>query len=216
MLKPVLHAKKHSILLGIIIAMVLLFVATLHYPGGSQHSDTSVGYDWRNNYLCNLFSTKVVNGAANASRPWAVAGMLFLSVSFGLFFFEFSAKIPAAGAAKIVKYCGVGAMVFAFLVVTPYHDPMVTTAGTLALISMFYITVFIFKSRLHLFKVLSVICLLVFYCCNYIYYTRTYLDILPVLQKVLFALAITWVLSLHYFTTAADFQPRMDAAIKAG
>jgi hypothetical protein len=103
-------------------------------------------------------------------------------------------------------------MVFAFLVATPYHDPMVTAAGTLALISMFYITVFIFKSRLHLFKVLSVICLLVFYCCNYVYYTRSYLDILPVLQKVLFALAITWVLCLQYFTKAADFQPTEKAA----
>ena len=207
--------KKHSILLGIIIAMILLFVATLQYPGGSQHSTTSVGYDWRNNYLCNLFSVNAVNGAPNTSRPWAVAGMLFLSVSFGLFFFGFSNKIPARGAAKIVRYCGVGAMVFAFLVATPYHDPMVTIAGTLALISMFYITVFIFKSRLHLFKVLSVICLLVFYCCNYIYYTRSYLDILPVMQKVLFALAITWVLSLQYFTTAADFQPRTNTAISA-
>ncbi|MEO6632121.1 MAG: hypothetical protein ABIN13_10380, partial [Mucilaginibacter sp.] len=143
-------------------------------------------------------------------------GMLFLSASFSLFFFGFSNRIPAAGAAKVVKYCGVGAMVFAFLVVTPYHDPMVTIAGTLALISMFYVTVFIFRSRLNLFKILSVVCLLVFYCCNYIYYTRTYLDILPVLQKVLFALAITWVLSLQYFTTAADFQPGKDASIKTG
>ena len=199
--------KKHTILVGIIIALSLLYVATLQYPGGSQRSTTSVGYEWRNNYLCNLFNAKAVNGAANPSRPWAITGMLFLSVSFGLFFFDFSAKIPAPGAAKIVRYCGVGAMVFAFLVASPYHDPMVTAAGTLALISMFYITVFIFKSRLHLFKVLSVICLLVFYCCNYFYYTRSYLDILPVLQKVLFALAITWILCLQYFTTAADFEP---------
>jgi hypothetical protein len=190
--------KKHSILLGITIAAVLLFVATLHYPGGSQHSTTSIGYDWRNNYLCNLFSLNAVNGAPNTSRPWAVAGMLFLSASFGWFFFDFSKKIPATGPAKVVKYCGVGAMVFAFLVITPYHDPMVTIAGTLALISMFYVTVFIFKSRLHLFKVLSVVCLLVFYCCNYVYYTSSYLDILPVLQKVLFALAIIWVLCLQY------------------
>lgn len=206
--------KKHTTLLGIIIAMALLFVATLYYPGGSQRSTTSIGYDWRNNYLCNLFSANAVNGAPNTARPWAVAGMLFLSASFGLFFFGFSSKIPAAGAAKVVRYCGVGAMIFAFLVVTPYHDPMVTVAGTLALISMFYVTVFIFKSRLHLFKVLSVVCLLVFYCCNYIYYTRNYLDILPVMQKVLFALAITWVLSLQYFTTSADFQPGKNAAIK--
>ena len=146
--------KKYSILPGIIISTTLLVVSTRYYPGGSQYDKNSIGYDWKNNYLSNLFGEKAVNGSDNASRLWAISGMLFLCVSFALFFIEFSKKISSKGAAKIIRYFGVGAMTFAFLAVTPFHDTMITIASTLALISMFYITVFVFKSKLHFFKIL--------------------------------------------------------------
>jgi hypothetical protein len=111
--------RKYSILFGIIISMALLFVATQYYPGGSQHDKNSIGYDWRNNYLSNLFGEKAVNGSTNGGRPWAIFGMLFLCISFALFFIEFSKKIPSTGSSKIIRYCGVSAMLFAFLAVTP-------------------------------------------------------------------------------------------------
>jgi hypothetical protein len=197
--------KKHVILLGIIISLLFLIIATRYYPGGSQYDKNAIGYSWKNNYLSNLFSPKAVNGSANASRFWAVPGMLSLCLSFALFFFEFSKKIPVKGAANIVRYFGTSAMLFAFLVVTPYHDQMVTITSTLALVSMFYITVFIFRSQLLLFKITSIVCLLALYICNYVYYTRNYLEFLPVFQKVALAITITWMLTLQYFTTSADF-----------
>jgi amino acid transporter len=198
--------KKHFLLTGILISLTLLLVATLYYPGGSQNDINSVGFNWQHNYLCNLFGEKAVNGADNASRPWAIAGILVLCVSVALFFYEFSKKISEKGSANIIRYCGISAMILSLLAATPYHDSGIAIAGTLELLSMFYITVFVFRSNLHLFKVLSVVCLLVFYTCNFVYYTQNYLYFLPVLQKVLLGLSITWVLSLHYFTTAADFQ----------
>ena len=207
--------RKYLILLGIIISLLLLLVATRHYPGGSQNDKNSVGYDWKNNYLSNLFGAKAVNGSENASRPWAIAGMLFLCASFALFFIEFSKKIPAKGAARIIRYCGAGAMVFSFLAVTPYHDAVIRIASTLALISMFYITVFVFKARLHLLGILSVVCLLVSYSCNYIYFTRSYVEYLPIFQKIALSITIIWILSLQYLTTMTDFQLKGDAAIKA-
>jgi hypothetical protein len=207
--------RKHSVLLGIVISVSLLVVATLHYPGGSQYDKNSVGYDWKNNYLSNLFGATAVNCAYNASRPWAIAGMLFLCVSFAVFFIEFPKKISSKSAAGVIRYCGVGAALFAFLAVTPYHDSVITAASTLALISMFYITVFVFKSRLHLFKILSVVLLLVCYGCNYVYYTRSYVELLPVLQKIALVITIIWALALQYFTTMADFPSKREAAIEA-
>ncbi len=199
--------KKYAILIGIIIALLLLIVATRYYPGGSQHDKGSIGYDWKNNYLSNLFGEKAVNGAPNTARPWSAAGMLFLALSWALFFISFSKKIPQKSAAGIIKYFGAGAMIFTFLAVTPLHDIMVTLASTMALVSIFYITVFVFKSKLHLFKILSVIYMIVFYTCSFSYYTSSYLEYLPILQKTALVITITWVLSLQYFTTAADFQP---------
>lgn len=205
---------KYLILAGLFISLALLVIAALYYPGGSQLDKNSIGYDWKNNYLSNLFGPKAVNGADNTSRPWSAAGMLVLSVSCALFFIEFSKKIPAKGAAGIIRYFGAGAMVFTFLAITPLHDIMVTLAFTAALVSMFYITVFVFKAKLYVLAALSVVCLLFFYSSNYIYTTRTHLEILPVMQKATFALTITWMLSLLYFTTSADFaflQPKSKA-----
>jgi hypothetical protein len=206
--------RKYSILSGILIALLLLFIATLYYPGGSQYDKNTAGYDWKNNYLSNLFSPKAVNGADNASRPWAVAGMLFLCASFAVFFIEFSKKIPSKGAARIIKYFGIGSMLAAFLAVTPYHDLMIAVTSTLGLVSMFYITVFIFQSKLHLFKILCIVSLLTVYCCNYVYYTRNYMALLPIMQKVCIATAIAWVIALQYFTTKNDFPPKKAAVTK--
>jgi len=198
--------RKHSILLGIIISLVLLFIATLYYPGGSQHDINSIGYDWKNNYISNLLGEEAVNGADNASRFWAIPGVFFFSISSALFFIKCSKKIPDKTASKVIKYFGVGAAIFAFLTATPYHDTMVTIADTLSLVSIFYITVFTFKSKLHFSKILSVIYMLATYCSTYIYYTSSYLEVLPIMQKVTFALSIIWILWLEYFTQKEDFQ----------
>ena len=194
-------------MIAIVIALTLLVIAALNYPGGSQYDKNSVGYDWKNNYISNLFGEKAMNGLHSGSRFWAAAGMLFLCGGCTLFFIEFSKKIPEKGPAKIIRYFGAGGMLCAFLAVTPYHDIMVTIASTMALVSMFYVTVFILKARLYLFSILSVVCLLVFYVAEYVYYTRTHLEYLPVLQKATLAITVAWILCLHYFTAAADFEP---------
>ncbi len=197
--------KKHSILLGITVALLLLFTATLQYPGGSQYNSNSVGYNWQNNYISNLFSPKAVNGLSNTSRPWAICGMLFLCASFTLFFISFSKKIPSKLSANIIKYCGIGAMIFAFLAVTPYHDLAVTVASILIVISVFYIRVFVFTTKLNFLKILCIVCLVVSYSCNYMYYSRYHLDFLPIMQKIDLLIALVWVLCLQYFTAKDDF-----------
>lgn len=197
--------KKHSVLLGIIIAVLLLLVATQVYPGGSLFDKASVGFDWKKNFMSNLFGAKAVNGADNPSRFWADAGMIFLALSFALFFIKFSKKIPYSNAAKVIRYTGAGGMLFTFLIVTPLHDVMVTLSSTLFLVSLFYITVFILKSKLHLFKVLCIIGLLLIYYTLYLYGSGNF-TLLAIMQKVTFASMSLLVLLLDYFTTKEDFE----------
>jgi hypothetical protein len=201
-------------LIGIVFSTTLLVIAAINYPGGSQKNKNSVGYDWRNNYLCNLFSEKAMNGHDNPARPWAIAGMLFLCISFAIFFIGFSKKIQSKTSANLIKYCGAGSMLFAFLVITPYHDVMVTIACVLALIALFYSTVFVLLSKLFFFKILSIACMATLYASMYIYYTSTYLSLLPIMQKLSFLIAISWMLGLRYFTSPADFA-QVKAAKKA-
>jgi hypothetical protein len=198
--------KKYSVLLGITISLFLLLIATLVYPGGSLSDKNSVGFDWSKNFISNLFAAKAVNGSDNPSRIWADGGMIFLAGSFALFFIEFSKKIPLKGAAKVIKYLGAGGMLFTFLIVTPLHDIMITIASTMYLVSIFYITVFILKSRRHLFKFLCIICLLIFYFTLYLYGSGNY-SLLPIMQKITFISTIILILGLEYFTQKEDFEP---------
>ncbi len=200
--------KKHAILLGIIMSLLLLFTATAHYPGGTNFDANTVGFSWKNNYISNLFGEKAVNGAANNARFWAMTGMMLLSISFALFFFQFSKRIPNKGAANVVKYLGCLAMVFTFLIATPLHDLMVSISSTIYLVCMFYITVFVFRSKLHLFKLMCVIYLLLFYSIMYIYGSGDFREYLPIIQKVLFAFSIILISSLHYFTTKENLKPK--------
>lgn len=198
--------KKYSVLLGIIIAVLLLIIAAENYPGGSQADKNSIGYSWSNNYISNLFGEKAVNGEHNNGRYWAVAGMLFLSASFALFFIRFSKRILFNGAAKVIKYFGVFGMCFTFLIATPLHDIMVSISATMFLMSLFYITVFVLKTKLHLFKILCIICLLVFYATLYLYGSGNFRGYLPVMQKLLFIIEAGLIIGLEYFTTKEDFQ----------
>ena len=198
--------KKHAVLIGIVISILLLVIATLHYPGGSQANINSTGYDWKNNYLSNLFSEKAMNGVDNASRPWAVPGMFFFCAACTIFFIRFSKRIQSKVAANIIKYAGAGAMLFAFLTVTAYHDLMVTLACTCAMITLFYLSVFTFKSKLLFFKFWSIASLAALYLTASMYYTRSFLNALPIMQKTCFLMVVTWIVGLEYFTKKEDFQ----------
>lgn len=181
--------KKHSVLAGILAATVLLIMATQFYPGGAMADKNSVGFDWTQNFISNLFGEKAINGHENLARYWAYAGMVFLSLSLTVFFVQFSFKIPHKGSGMIVRYLGSLGMLFTFLIVTPLHDLMVVLSSTFFLVCLFYITVFIFKTKQHFLKLLCVICLLIFYTTLYLYGTGAF-DILPIMQKLTFVSVI--------------------------
>ena len=198
--------KKHAILLGIVISAVFLLTAAQTYPGGSQADKSSVGFSWENNYISDLFAEKAVNNAPNTARWWAVCGMIFFSIACSLFFVEFSKKVPDKNSARVIRYSGIAGMTFAFLIATPLHDIMVIIATTIFLLSMFYVTVFVFRSRLHIFKYVCVLYLLSFYSTLYIYGAGGSREFLPLIQKVLFLTTTLLILGLHYFSEAEDFK----------
>ncbi len=198
--------QKNWVLLGILAAILLMFVATIYYPGGSQNDVNSIGFNWQHNYFSNLFSPKAVNGLDNSAQPWAITGVLFLTISLCVFFIRFSNKISSKNEANIIKYAGLAAMTAMFFVVTPLHDLMVRISCVFSMLTYFYITVFVFKSKLIFLKIWSALCLTTLYATAFIYFTSSYLEILPVMQKIGFLVNVIWFLCLEYFTTKADFE----------
>ena len=197
--------RKYSVLICVVISVLFLVTATLLYAGGSILDKNSVGFDWSKNFFSNLFLAKALNGTANPSRIWALIGMVFNSIGYGLFFIHTSRKILQKHTELVLKYIGVINMLFTFLIATPLHDIMVTVSSTLTMIGLFYITVFILKTKLHWLKFFCIGSLLIFYSTLYLYGAGDW-GLLAVMQKVTFLCFMLLVLTIEYFTRGEDFQ----------
>ena len=197
--------QKYSVLIFVIISVLFLVIATFLYPGGSILDENSVGFDWSKNFISNLFLTKALNGSENPSRIWALIGMVFNSIGYGLFFIHTSRKIPQKHTELVLISIGVVNMLLTFLIATPLHDIMVPVSSTLTMIGLFYITVFIIKAKIHWLTVFCMISLLIFYSTLYMYGAGNW-RLLAVMQKVTFLCFILLVLAIEYFTKVEDFQ----------
>ena len=183
--------------------MVLIAVATFRYPGGSLLDKNSLGFHWSKNFISNLFAAKAINGTENPGRIWAVIGMAFHSVGYGIFFINMSKKLSSKQWAKILKIIGLANIIFIFLIATPLHD-LGTISIILTLAGLFTITVLILKSKLHLLKVYCIICLLTYYV-FFSFYGLGYLELTAIMQKVYIICSMLLVLGLEYFTKNEDF-----------
>jgi hypothetical protein len=197
--------QKYSVLICVIISVLFLIIATLVYPGGSILDKNSAGFDWSKNFFSNLFLEKALNGTMNPSRIWALTGMVFHSIGYGLFFIHTSRKIPHKHSRLVLKSVGIVNMLFTFLIATPLHDSMVTVSSTLTMLGLFYITVFILKTKLHWLKFFCIGSLLLFYSTLYLYGAGHW-GLLAVMQKVSFICFLFLVLIIEYFTSEEDFQ----------
>jgi hypothetical protein len=196
--------KKYSVLIGVVLSLILMIIAISIYPGGSMFDKNSIGFDWTKNFISNLFATKALNGSENSSRIWAYLGMILLPFSYAIFFINMSKKIPEKNAGYILKYGSAANILCMFLIVTPLHDLMLNISITLFWTCIVVITVFILKTRLHLFKFLCIICLLIFYYSLYLWGTSDW-GLLPIMQKVNFINSTLLILGLEYFTKQEDF-----------
>lgn len=197
--------KKYSVLICTLLSILLLIKASLVYPGGTFFDKHTVGFDWTKNFISNLFGAKAMNGMDNPARIWAVIAMAIHSIGDGLFFIHMSKKIPSKHTATVLKTIGAVNILFNFLIATPLHDSMITISSSLSLVALFYITVFILKTRLHLFKVALILCLLTFYYTLYLYGAGDAQQ-LVIMQKVSMICAMLLVLTLEYFTSAKHFE----------
>ncbi len=196
---------KYLVLICLTISVILMAIATLVYPGGSMLDEHSTGFDWSANFFSNLFEAKAINGSVNTSRIWALIGMAFHSLGYGIFFIHMSKKIDAKHTSTLLKIIGITNILFTFLIATPLHDIMVTVSSTLFLIGLFYITVFILKTKLQILKLACIICILTFYYTLFLYGSGNW-GLLAIMQKVSFISSMLLILVLEYFTKQEDFK----------
>lgn len=201
--------KKHLVFICMISSVVLIVKAALAYPGGSLLDINSVGFGWSKNFISNLFEAKAINGSVNPGRIWAIVGMAFQSIGYGVFFIHMSKKISLRIWGNVLRSIGYANFLFIFLIATPYHD-LGTISIVLTLFGLFIITFFVFKAKLHLLAFCCIICILAYYCFFFLY-GFSYLALAFIMQKVYSICSMLLVLGLEYFTKYEDF-----AHIKSG
>jgi len=173
-------------LAGIAIFIALYLYAVTLYPGGSQADLGTVGFDWLNNYWCDLLNKETDNGVENPARPIAIAATIILSTSLMAFFLLFAKNFIVEGWwQRTFMTSGVLAMGFISLIFTNFHNTAIVIASFFGLFVAVGLVKAIYNSNQVLYKFLGVLCVILIAVNNYIYYSKHLIVALPLLQKVM-------------------------------
>lgn len=182
----------------VVLYIALYIYSAYLYPGGSPVNTRSEGFDWINNYWCNLTDQTALNGMDNLARPFAIAAMITLCVGLGIFFFLFSESYPKSIYWKnIIKYSGIIAMTCTTLIFTNLHNIMIGIASIFGLFALIGVFIALIQNKRLLFLSIGMLCMLLLAANNYIYYSGTFLSILPLLQKISTATFLLWVVLIN-------------------
>ncbi len=185
--------------MGILIFGALYFYSSTLYPGGSQANINSVGFDWVHNYWCDLMNENGMNEEPNPASPVAVTAMMVLCISLMTLFIRFAGNFANHPIwKKVIMICGTIAMLCAILVFTRFHSVMIALASLFGLFTLVGIIIEVYSSRLKALKIGGLFCILLLGVNNYIYYSRLWVDILPLLQKITFAIVLLWLIGINY------------------
>jgi len=185
-------------MIGILSFVVLYFYATTLYPGGSQANPNSMGYDWINNYWCNLLNQHATNGDINPARPFAIFGMVILCMTMVIFFYQVGEFLVENQVWKrLIQWNGGLSMIFGVLIFTSFHDVMTLISSLFGLVVVFGIIKEIYRSELTFFKISGTVCLLLLTVNNLIYYSSYFIEWLPLIQKISFLVVLSWVLGMN-------------------
>lgn len=185
--------------LGILIFIGLYIFSSTLYPGGSQIELNAKGFDWINNYWCNLLNEKGMNGQLNPAKPFSILAMFILCISLMIFFIQFAKTFPKSKLWKrIIRVNGILSMLFAILIFTKYHDLMTTISSIFGLFVVIGIIREVYISELTIYKISGILFILLLGVNNYIYYTQQFIKHLPLIQKITFVFVLIWIIGLNY------------------
>tara|TARA_Y100000766_G_scaffold73924_1_gene62342 strand:- start:837 stop:1493 length:657 start_codon:yes stop_codon:yes gene_type:complete len=186
-------------IIGIVTFISLYIFSSTLYPGGSQADLNSEGFDWVNNYWCNLMNEKGMNGQPNPAMPYSILATVILCLCLMFFFNQFAQAYSKSKIWKrIIKTSGIISMSFAILIFTKYHDLMTILSSLFGLFVIIGIIIELYQSELTFYKISGVVCILILGLNNYIYYSQQFIETLPLLQKITFSIVLFWIIGLNY------------------
>ncbi len=179
--------------IGIMIFILLYLAASFQYPGGSQADDTAAGFSWIHNYWCDLLSEEGYNGEPNPGRQLAMAGMLVVCISLATFWILFAINSRLPKTMKItMQVSGIISMGIALFLSTRFHDEIIYISSGFGLVALTLTFIALRQLQWNSLFWFGLLNLAIFFIDHYIYYSRTMIEILPVIQKINFAGLLFW------------------------
>lgn len=183
---------------GILAFALLYYFASLLYPGGSNADPYSEGFDWADNYWCDLLGQGAKNGRLNPARPLALIAMLVLCTSLAVFWYLLPELFSwHKNSSHFIRFAGVTSMLLAFFVFTGYHDLVIYVAGIMGLLAIIAAEIGLYKAHVNGLLWLGLFCLALIFINNYIYQSGNFIERLPVIQKFSFFIFFLWVILLN-------------------
>ena len=186
---------------GILLFVVFFILAAAHYPGGSNANLHDIGFSWKDNYWCELLGENAKNGLRNIARPYAMTGMVILSISVSVFWwkiptivFEHSRLIRG-----VMRYCGMLSMLFSALIFTDWHDGIIYAAVITGAVSFTLLFYELFRIKRDFLSYFGVVCLGFIFMNCMIYISNYGIEYLPLIQKITFAITLVWIILVTFY-----------------
>lgn len=185
---------------GILLFLVLYLTAAFLYPGGSQVNKTSRGFDWINNYWCDLLSTTSQNGYYNPARPVSITAMIILCGSLAIFWVQLPQKLKSPLLQRqIIQYGGVASMMITIFLFTSFHEEVINMGGCLGFLAIAGTLILLYKNQLYKLFIIGLACVLLCFINYYIYRTHDHILFLPLIQKFTFLSFLGWIVSIQVY-----------------
>ncbi len=179
---------------GLIGFLFFFVIATTLYPGGSVNDFASEGYSYFHNFICDLMSLNLPEGAENDARPIAIIAHLMLSFAMISFFYILPEIFTKQNAnTRFIRALGMATMFIFIFMFTDYHDLVVTLTGVLGSITLipFFLELINYENRL--LKALAYLCFGLSVIVFLSYETKFAFYYTPILQKITFIFDSIWV-----------------------
>jgi hypothetical protein len=183
---------------GIASFVILYFVATFYYPGGSQFDKNSIGFSWKDNYWCNLLNDEAINGQSNSAQPIALIAMFILCVTLAIFWLQFPKYTNLSKTYKLtIQINGILAMLIGLFLFTKFdHDLITKLASLFGLIATTGTLIGLFKNGWKTLSYFGLLNILLVIANNILYYNKELICYLPIVQKITFLTFLIWICSI--------------------
>ena len=178
---------------GFLLFLVFYVLAAKKFPGGTYANPRQKGFSFSENYLCDLLDDITYLLEDNPARLYARFALGFLCLGILLFWFHFPKLFERkTKRIEIMRISGILAMLVTAFLQPNNHDLITILAGFFGSIALILAFIELHRSAYIGLMVFGIICLVLILLNYYIYETRHWKEILPVLQKVTTAAGIIW------------------------